>query len=694
MMSSGRLLCCISKNKPEFIFKILKTPNKYTNCSSVLSVENLKMMSTTQVPEMQDKDDIKHNMKFYNTNKNEKIHNTKINMKTHFSEKQLDFSQTDPDTFGNLQGNKLTVEETDGDEGDIEEEKYLEQPPRRSQKLTTKQYADMIKEFFRQKKVADAIDVLETRMLKEDRVKPENYIYNLIISELGRLGYSRKAFQLFNQMKKRDLKVTGATYTALFNACANSPWPHDGLQRAKHLRELIFEKGYEPNAHNYHAMIKAFGRCGDLSTAFTLVDEMAEKRLRISNETFNFLFQACITDKEAGFRHALLVWRKMINKGVRRNVYTYNLLLRSIRDCGLGDLDVTRDVFHKIVEESNRQIHDKKSKRPLLEAKYKTDVLTLESADEGNIAKESSENMESTTEISSVSEASITTDISENRPNLLAVSPQFGNIIALTEVTKPEDRLLLVGGCSGFLEQMKKDGVKPNIKTFTQLLDNIPSTKSAEKALLSAMERENVTPDIDFYNMLIKKRSMRFDYMLARDVLKLIQKAKLHPDIVTFGVLALGCQSQEEAQSLISDMRNIGFRMNAEILGAMLKQGCYNWNFDYVIAIMQTVIEEDVAPNEKFLEHLEKFHKLCSQKIKYKDTNIPGFPGGANNRNFWKGFKEFSTQYTSWLKQVEPEKIGHPWEQFQKKTKPDNKTTTKESRLNRNEMKEKVNNSL
>jgi hypothetical protein len=28
----------------------------------------------------------------------------------------------------------------------------------------------------------------------------------------------------------------------------------------------------------------------------------------------------------------------------------------------------------------------------------------------------------------------------ENRPNLLAAQPHFGNIIALAEVTKPEDR--------------------------------------------------------------------------------------------------------------------------------------------------------------------------------------------------------------------------------------------------------------
>jgi hypothetical protein len=42
-------------------------------------------------------------------------------------------------------------------------------------------------------------------------------------------------------------------------------------------------------------------------------------------------------------------------------------------------------------------------------------------------------------------------------------------------------RLILVGGCSGLLEQMNKHGVKPNIKTFTQLLDTIPSTRAAEQ---------------------------------------------------------------------------------------------------------------------------------------------------------------------------------------------------------------------
>jgi hypothetical protein len=58
------------------------------------------------------------------------------------------------------------------------------------------------------------------------------------------------------QMKKRALKVTASVYTGLFNSCANSPWHNDGLKRANHLRQLMFEKGYEPNPSNYHAMIK------------------------------------------------------------------------------------------------------------------------------------------------------------------------------------------------------------------------------------------------------------------------------------------------------------------------------------------------------------------------------------------------------------------------------------------------------
>lgn len=62
--------------------------------------------------------------------------------------------------------------------------------------------------------------------------------------------------------------------------------------------------------------------------------------------------------------------------------------------------------------------------------------------------------------------------------------------------------------------------------------------------------------------------------------------------------------------------------MNAEILGAMLRKGCCHFNFEYVLAIMETALQEEVHPNEKFLEHLDNFHKECQKKIRNKVYHI------------------------------------------------------------------------
>lgn len=57
-------------------------------------------------------------------------------------------------------------------------------------------------------------------------------------------------------MKKCGIKTTSATYTCLFNACANSPYKDDALKRAKKLHNLMSLKSIEPNIYIYHAMIK------------------------------------------------------------------------------------------------------------------------------------------------------------------------------------------------------------------------------------------------------------------------------------------------------------------------------------------------------------------------------------------------------------------------------------------------------
>lgn len=403
--------------------------------------------------------------------------------------------KNDPDTFGDA------AEKEELYEKDLESEKDWSEKTTPLTRLSTKQYADIIKSLINQHKIKEAIDVVEIRMLKEDKVKPESYIYNLLLGACGRVGYTKKAFSIYNQMKKRGLNITGGTYTALFNACANSPWPEDGLSRAQKLRNTMIEKMYEPNETNYNAMIKAFGRCGDLTTAFSLVDEMTSKRIRTSSDTMNFLLQACIQDKEAGFRHALLVWRKMVTKRIAPSSFTYNLILRSIRDCGIGNLEVMNDTLHTILGQ-NLRLNSGDTK------------LLLDSSSDGNYLIQNQ--LKSKKEDSELVMNETANQIDFGRPNLMAKVPHLGNIISLSEVTKPEDRLLLVGGLRGFLSNMEENHCTPDIKSFTQLLDCLPGSLAAEKELLREMKKCGVKPDVSFFNMLIKKRSIRFDYENAK----------------------------------------------------------------------------------------------------------------------------------------------------------------------------------
>jgi len=56
--------------------------------------------------------------------------------------------------------------------------------------------------------------------------------------------------------------------------------------------------------------------------------------------------------------------------------------------------------------------------------------------------------------------------------------------------------------------------------------------------------------------------------------------------------------------------------VNAEILGTMLAQACYHFNFGYVIYIMNTVKYEEIKPNKIFMDCLKRFDNTIKELIK------------------------------------------------------------------------------
>lgn len=466
----------------------------------------------------------------------------------------------DPDTFGTLAERPKIQNDTLNDEGDKIEQQYLENRPVQSQKLTIRQYADIIKQYLKHKRLKEAIDVLEIRMLKEDRVKPQNYIYNILIGACAEVGYTQKAFKLFNDMKRRALEPTGDTYTCLFEACTNSPWITDGLNRANNLRELMIEKAIEPNLTNYNAMIKAFGRCGDIATAFKIVDEMVSKKIKIRVHTLNHLLHACITDKDNGLRHALIVWRKMLKLREKPNIYSFNLMLKCVKECNLGSKKDIEELFQIIQEQcpkalnnpqikvleiestatnsaealKNKQQSDSKvftDKENQQRAKVSTYAST--NIDQVNNELQGSKNNEQLDgmllginskkdlaiqpklDFSIVKNNKLVKTEERTVPNLLSKTINMNKVLSVQEIHSMQDKFAIIGGQEDFLKEMETYSVKPDVKIFTQMLPLIEECTEAEIKLLEVMKSQDIKADINFYNMLIKKRCLRLDYKAA-----------------------------------------------------------------------------------------------------------------------------------------------------------------------------------
>nr|XP_048723794.1 pentatricopeptide repeat-containing protein 1, mitochondrial isoform X2 [Caretta caretta] len=483
-----------------------------------------------------------------------------------------------------------------------EEEKEPEWKPRCGRKNTPYWYFLQCKALIKKDKLAEALELFEVQMLKEERLQPEESNYTVLIGGCGRVGYVKKAFRLYNDMKKRGLVPTDATYTALFNACAESPWKDSGLQSAFKLRQELKSKNLELNLITYHALLKVCAICSDLRTCFDVLKEIVNKGHAVTTETFSFLLMGCIKDKESGLRYALQVWRQMTKLGIKPHGYNYNLMLHAARDCGIGDPVVASDLLLTSTDENPTQVKlisgrrgqkVKGQKRKGADSGISTqlDVETMEKqifqensrkAEKHLINHEdkvSEVQAEPGTGLAGITnktvECSRTGDFSRNQaisdppqanqgqfvepacnlPNLLDLKIPSKNLVSLGTIATPSDRLALMGNMEGFLNKMKEDNVAPNIKTFTLLAELVEPLSQSESSLLTVLDEHKVKVDVTFFNTLLRKKSKLGDLEGAKGMLTALVQRGISPNIQTFCNLAIACRREKDGLQLLLDMK-------------------------------------------------------------------------------------------------------------------------------------------
>lgn len=554
------------------------------------------------------------------------------------------WSELDPDKFGNLASANRTQLKTITplrSETSIPDDKdgYDKLEIKRGPKISLDGYYRMLNEILHRKplNVREMIK-LHRQFIYEDRYKPTKKFYTAVVTACARVGYTKKAIELFEEMKGFKLLPTQACVTSLLNACANCHPSEQayGLEQTRYLREQFELLGYELNEVQYNVLIKAFARLNDQKAALETLEEMMSKGRKVDNVTFGMLLMGCINNKKEGMLEAIRVFQKLLETSADIDVYAFNLLLRATRDCEVG------------TPEQLKQLCAPPQQTKLKESKQSRKTKKIMPKEE----KQSDVDIQ----LASVADSSQTT--TSLLPNLLT-GDNLDQIVAINfETLYKTNRIALLGGTDGVLKLMARHKVRPNLKTLTLLaeLNNVIHWRQ----LVNLAAENKIKLDTCFFNVLLKNASKI--RAVQEEIIAHMTSTSLQPDIMTFGALTFGCAKVGRAARLLKDMEQIGVKPNEPIMASLVNNACFTEDLEYIFYLLGYFQRKELELPTSSIEQID----VLLKKI---ETSIAKAQRRGNTNEITPELVESHTKVLNLFKSMmKSQKVvvgEHPWAQFE-----------------------------
>lgn len=219
----------------------------------------------------------------------------------------------------------------------------------------------------------------------------------------------------------------------------------------------------------------------------------------------------------------------MLRSGITPDLKNYNLLLRTARDCGIGDPALATNILL-------RSDHDRRTEtnhgRGVIDVNLLERQLFLQQEPHRHSHHQGSRCIdgEESTHLIPVRQTEniplpVEREADSTAPNLLELfEGKQSSVLSLSTVEAVSDRLALIGGARGFLEKLEANKLSPDLRTLTLLADTMEPSYQALQLLLKSAKQHRVKLDVAFFNTVIRRAARASNFEEA--------KVTTHKDVI------------------------------------------------------------------------------------------------------------------------------------------------------------------
>lgn len=196
------------------------------------------------------------------------------------------------------------------------------------QKGNLGEYSALIVELTKIQATDVAISVILQSKMVADKVKPNTFIFNVLLSALVKEGKIKQATQLLNTMKRETIVFDKYTYTSIIELYIHEKQ----LDRAIAILNLMQRDGLKPDIVLFATLLTGALKLEQLAYVKILLRKMGEYNIVADTQTWNSMIKEMM--KQNDLKKALGTFELMkqhaathkTKKGLP-DIYTYNLLI-------------------------------------------------------------------------------------------------------------------------------------------------------------------------------------------------------------------------------------------------------------------------------------------------------------------------------------------------------------------------------